>query len=420
MAGNTLNMKKIICILPACVLAILSCTEIKDTYPHGSTEVPGTVKIKDIVNDYGRSVIYYELPDDSNLHYVKAIYTPRPGETAEVNASFMTDSLVVDGFKEATDYSVDLVSVSYGGTRSDPVKTTVSPKTPPYQLAIQQLDCNESFGGFTVRTINPTKAALDIVASRKNEQGQWEDLGAHYTSLANVFWSVRGQEPVPTTFRVTVRDHWGNSFDSEEMVFTPLEEYQLDRTEFRGLLLYGDATLHPTINKGVAALFDGGYPSSFDESYSSTTYHTAVGTPMPQHFSFDMGSLYRLSRMVVFYRHVFSAGCPHFIEIYGATELNPDPMRELYDANGVLDPYWTLLASLESVRPSGETNAATIVPLTDEERRYNYSWGEEFEIDGGTPPVRYIRYRTMSTWGETDYVELNELILYGAAADNDN
>ena len=175
-------MKKLI-IISLAATAMLSCKEFKDIGPHGSTAIPGKVTVTEVVNDYGKSIIYYNLPDDSNLHYIKAIYSPRPGETAEANASFMTDSLIVDGFKEAKDYTVELVSVSYGNTWSDPVKVTVSPSTPPYQLCVEEMNLTECFGGLTVATENPTKANLDFIVYKMGEDGTWKDVDTRYSGF---------------------------------------------------------------------------------------------------------------------------------------------------------------------------------------------------------------------------------------------
>ena len=84
----------------------------------------------------------------------------------------------------------------------------------------------------------------------------------------------------------------------------------------------------------------------------------------------------------------------------------------LYDENGVLDPYWTLLATFESKRPSGETVNSLVSPLTDEERQLMFV-GEEFEFPDGVPAARYVRVRTIETWGKQSYVECNEITLFG-------
>ena len=405
-------MKKSIIIISLAAAFLLSCKEFKDIGPHGSTATPGKVTVTEVVNNYGKSIIYYNLPDDSNLHYIKAIYSPRPGETAEVNASFMTDSLIVDGFKEAKDYTVELVSVSYGNTWSEPVNVTVSPLTPPYQLCVEEMSITECFGGLTVATENPTKANLDFIVYKMEEDGTWKEVDTRYLSDPEIRFAVRGQDAVPSTFKVTVRDRWGNSCESLEQNLTPWFETELDKSKIKAMTLAGDAVIHPNLTKGVPGCFDGLLPGNFDEDYTGGCYHTVVGTPMPSVFSFDMGQKCRFSRMIWYPRHIFKAGHPRIMELYGATSLNPDATRELYDADGVLDPYWTLLATFESKRPSGETVNSLVSPLTDEERQLMFI-GEEFEFPDGAEASRYVRVRTIETWGKQSYVECNEITLFG-------
>ena len=358
MDGNKHIMKNLTFVLSLGALTLVSCKEIKDIGPRGSQEAPETVTVTKVVNDYGRSIIYYNLPDDINVHYVKAVYTPRPGETTEVNASSLTDSLILEGFKEAGEYTVDLFTVSFGNTRSAPVAASVSPMTPPYQLSVERLKCTACFGGLTVAFDNPTKANLDIIVSKKTEEGTWKQVETKYLNAQDARFSVRGQDPVPSEFKVTIKDRWGNSCETEEINLTPLYEQELDKAKMSGLMLAGDATIHPNIPKGVPAVYDGDIPKSFNEDWVGGCYHTAVGVPIPSVFSIDMGEVCHFSRMIWYPRHIMKAGHPRIMEIYGATELNPDATRELFDADGV----WTLTGQCwPHSNPNGLTETTPIL-----------------------------------------------------------
>ena len=192
----------------------------------------------------------------------------------------------------------------------------------------------------------------------------------------------------------------------------------LDKSKIKGIKLIGDTEIHAGFPQGVANIFDGKIPTTRIQNFGSP-YHTIVYAPFPVLFSFDMGDNYYLSSLLWFPRHILCYGHPRFFEIYGAMELNPDSTRELYDSDGVLDPYWTLLASFESTRPSGATVSSIDVGLTEEEWQILFN-GQRFEFPSGTPQARYIRVRVLQTWGGGDplhstYVECNELTLYGAS-----
>lgn len=413
-------MKKILySILFLGALALTACQEADVIKPHGSTAVPKTVTVTGVTNNYGQSIVYYTLPDDNNLQYVKARYSPRPGETVEVNASFLTDSLILTGFKEAGDYKVELYSVSYGNTESDPVVVNVCPDTPPYQLAIERLDVKEAFGGLKITTENPTAANLVITVSKLNEDGGWDDLTTQYTALEDIKFSVRGQEAVPSTYKVNVKDRWGSATESSEIVITPILEIMCDKAKVgTGLILTGDTQGYHSSCHGVPGAFDGQWqPYGTWNQDGANCYHSAPNTPMPQHFTFDMGMTYIFSRFLFYPRHVFYNGQPKFFEIWGATELNPDEDVELVDPEGNVDPYWTLIGTFESVRPSGLTESAAVTACTNEERECLWN-GIEFEFDDDVPPVRYVRFRTLQTWGGVTYVEVNELTFFGTVVDS--
>lgn len=401
----------VIAIMAACVT---SCGEADVIKPYGSTEMPGKVSVTQVVNGLGRSVVYYKLPDDTNLHYVKAVYQPRPGVESEVNASFLTDSLVLTGFQSSGNYDVKLYSISYGDVWSEPATVTVTPDTPPYQYALQTLEVAEGFGGLTVRAENPTESNLVVTVFKQNEAGQWDELVTRYTQAENIAFAVRGQEPTPSMFKVNIKDRWGSEATSEEYGLTPILEIECDKTKMVGVThLKGDQTVqHATAGVGgLYAAFDGVVPTTFDQDFRPS-WHTAPNTGIPQHFTIDLGATYIFSRLVWWPRHVFYNGHPRRFEVYGALELNPDPDRELYDADGVLDPYWTLLGSFESFRPTGEIVPTTIVPLTEDEKNLNL-YGEEFEFSLDVVPARYVRYRTLETWGSVTYVECDEISFFG-------
>ena len=39
--------------------------------------------------------------------------------------------------------------------------------------------------------------------------------------------------------------------------------------------------------------------------------------------------------------------------------------------------------------------------------------GEDFSVDPNAPPVRYIRFVSLSTWGSSQYTTLTELQFWG-------
>lgn len=410
-------MKQKISIL-LLTLAAVSCGNSDVIGPYGSTEIPEQVSVKEIVNYPGKSVIYYNLPDDINLKYVKATYVPRGSETVEAKASFYTDSLVVEGFGKAGEYEVRLYSVSYGETESKPVIATVNPDTPAYEHTFESLQATATFGGIYVNFDNPSKGDLAISVRKKNEQDKWEDLYTQYTSAASGTFSVRGQESVPSIFGIQVTDRWGNSSEIKEEAMTPIFEALCDKSKFAKLTLAGDTYLcHTWGNESnrndMTFIWDG-------QLLDVPCFQTKTNATMPQHFTFDMGEEYKLSRFVLWTRNLsvqlFQKGHVRHFEVYGSVGYNPS--GALFDENGELDPTWFLIGRYESKRPSGkETAVSSSSPLTDEDTAV-LTTGEEFMVDEDCPSARYIRIRTLDTWGKTQYMYLGEVSFYGQNVNN--
>ena len=405
--------KTIYMILATAVLCGVSACKSADAIkPLGASVVPSQVTVTDVVNESGQAIIYYDLPNDKNLKYVKAKFTPRDGEEMEVNASYFTDSLIVNGFKNAGEYDVFLYSVSFGENYSEPVKVKVNPETPPYQLVAETLKCVQSFGGVNVSYENPTKADLSVSVEKLEADGTWSEVNTHYSSVDKVTFSARGQESVPSTFRVAVSNHWGDVAYSPEYDITPLYETLCKKSLFKGLVLGGD--IWSIASWGGASNYNS-IECAFDGSYSRSApiFQTSSTGTVPLSWSIDLGREYVLSRYKFYACQGFKAGHPKTFEIYGAKELNPDSSVPLVDAFGNVDPYFTLLGRFESVRPSGIAVSASVESVTAEDQLLLQN-GEEFEFPLGMEPVRYVRIRVTSTWDLVQYIEVPEIDLFGS------
>ena len=148
-------------------VVLAACADNADlNEPTGSTTPPSQVLNATVKNLPGAAIIYYGLPDDQNLKYVRASYKV-DNMIRTVNASFYTDSLVVEGFPTKGEYDVELYSVSYGEAVSTPLVVKVSPDTPPYQKVRGTLISAETFGGIKVNFDNPEKAKLGLGVIKK-------------------------------------------------------------------------------------------------------------------------------------------------------------------------------------------------------------------------------------------------------------
>ena len=211
----------------------------------------------------------------------------------------------------------------------------------------------------------------------------------------------------------------------KEAVVDPNEPRIIDKSKMAALLFPDDSPIHPDVNQGVAAVFDGQWPAVGNYWYDfMPTYLTTVWdkTIFPVIFSFDMGDTYKLSKMIWYPRHIFCCGHPRVFEVYGATEL--DVTETLFDGAGNLNSKWTKLATFESFRPSGSTQTAIsyTYQVVDGQNEVDVMfYGQEFTFPTDIPVVRYLRFRIMEIWGDethsdsdlhNTYAECNEISLY--------
>lgn len=373
--------------------------------PTGSKNPPAQVINVNVKNLPGSAVIFYELPDDQNMKYVRASYQIG-NATKNVNASFYSDSIVVDGFPLEGEYEVNLYSVSYGEAVSTPIVVKVNPTTPSYRKVRTTVATVEAFGGIKIEYDNPDKAKLGVGVIKKQAGGVWTQIYMHYSEAENGLFYVRGQEAVTSDFGIFVRDRWGNLSDTLYVNETPMFEEQCNKQLFRKMMLPTDTYECHSWNELTKAndmvrLWDG-------VTDADPTFQTKTTTKMPQWFTFDMGASYKLSRFEMIsrfypgkYGNTFNAGHPKHFEIWGSNNPNP---------NGSFDDSWILLEEYESVKPSG---GGVKDAMTAEDKEAAEK-GENFVVSDTAPAVRYIRFLTRDTWGNTVYMHLHELTFFGA------
>lgn len=136
----------------------------------------------------------------------------------------------------------------------------------------------------------------------------------------------------------------------------------------------------------------------WDKSTNEPGFHTP-GQDFPIWFTFDMGQEAFLSKMQIWQRTsgLYNYGNPKRFEIWGSNDPNP---------NGDYSN-WVKLASFTSVKPSGLP-----VGQNSQEDADFAAAGEPFTFPADVPKVRYIRFKVLETWGETNYFHLLELTMF--------
>lgn len=389
-------LKKYRNILALALLWLGACQENELKPLREDDTAPAAITEATVVNLPGAVQLTYQLPADDDLLYVKAEVEVQPGKVLQTKASIYSPELLLEGFGQSKSYEVKLYAVDRSENQSAPVTITVHPLTPPVQAVFASIGVKADFGGLSVNFENATKASLAFVIMTKDETGEWVERDVYYTKREAGYFSSRGFPATEQEFLLFLKDRWDNRSDSSVYKLTPLFEEAIPKAKFRTYNLPGDTwEAHANANWTVAKMWDG-------ETQGSNLFHTKPNAaPFPLRVTFDMGQTAVLSRFVHYGRHTapYNLGNARKFEIWG-TAQTPSPDGEWTG--------WTKLLDCESVKPSGQPVGTNTAEDTEA-----YLAGEEFAFPPGTPPVRYLRFKTISTWGGVTYVHINELSFFG-------
>ena len=370
---------------------------------------PGAIKAPLVENIPGGAKITYTLPDDLNLLYVRADYEVN-GIKKEAKASFYQKSLVVEGYADTAIHHVKLYAVSRSEKASAPVEVSIKPLISSLIKVRKSLTFKESFGGFSTRFVNEDKANMVIGALLWNEdQREWRQIDANYTSLEAGKFNVRGLQPVLQKFGLYVRDRWGNLSDTLKFELVPIYEIELDKKKFLDLRKkhpIPQMAPVPVSGAGVKEFVD--YNSTYVwknlfDGNTSSMFHTKQNVDQPAWLPIDLGVNARLSRYKLWQRSgstwAFNHGNPHKWEIWGTNTPA--------DVNS-----WVKLDEQIMIKPSG-------LPLNQNSNEDNELGvnGQEYEFPEDVPAVRYVAWKAIDCWGAvggaTGFFHLFELSFYG-------
>jgi len=403
------QLLKFIIIVTVCINFCYACGDSDLNDAKGSKEVPAQVKIDSIRNLNGKSIIFYTRPGDVNYKYLRIVYQTDTEERV-TSASLYTDSVIVEGFGIAGEFEAKLYSVSAGESYSDPVVTKVNPLTPPFTTAFDKLQVIPTFGGIRLLTENTEGEMLTFYAYKKNEKGEWDEIGAIYTVAENIQAPIRGLDAVETEFGVIIKDRWGHRTEMLEKIVTPFYEEQCDKSKFNYLRI--DNYEHYT--QAITILWDGVVVSG--STFMNKVY-SLLPDMEPTKITIDLGKKYKLSRLQINgpratdsnVSSIFTNLYPRDVDLWGRNDDNTNGFSEN-------DPSWIRLTPVTSLkRADGSTTPSGSVALTTADIEIAKA-GHEVVFDEDAPPVRYVCFRCLHNYDNARTAtrfQLGELTFFG-------
>jgi hypothetical protein len=381
---------------------------------NGSSAIPELVTVKEVINREGGAIIKYKVPEDKNLLGVKAVYE-RNGEICETKASKYTDSLIIEGYGDTNEHDVKLYSVGGNTKLSDPIDVKITPLLSP--IWSTDIDIDATFGGVNLFfSENNTNANLSLVLMVDSVgNGDWTLLQVFYTKATTGRFARRGLVNKEQKFAVYIRDRWNNASDTIFKDLTPIAEEKIPKDKFSNAKLPSDTWIAVEDNNpgySMEMVWEGTESSPPDAGWWSI-FATPFTSPLPQHFTINLGHKVMLSRFKMWGRQweIYTGSLPRTFQVWGTD--NPP-------ADGSFDN-WQLLGEYEVFKPSGYERDGSVGAVTAEDREYLFS-GADYELDT-YPTIQYLRFRTLTTFNshgtgaKSGQVIIAELSFWGQLKD---
>lgn len=418
-------MKKFIIFIKlfTAVITVLLFAQCKEEINQPVTEggnVPGLVTGITEIPLPGGAELHYKLPNDKNLMYVEVEVNTPEGRYWNFKASSYASSIIIMGLATGNEQLVKIYSVSTSGLRSEAIDYTIHPLEPPFRQVFRTLKLSQMWGGVMLTYKNDSKTKLDFLLGYYDNDGEYVEWDGYYPTKTNTdtIHVFRGLQPVQRRFGIYIRDRYGNYSDTLFTNVTPLNEEEISKKDWKRNLLDNDGPLYPLghiyyeTNK-IENLWDGAWSKSFSDPYmlqlpsaymTFTIYQDDNPTDAsPRSVTFDMGDVYRISRIRInhYWQYEFTAARQW--EIWGSSSTPPQNGDWNWEG-------WEKLADMEQIKPSGLPGKS-------------YGDGDAEAWEAGTsadiPPevykkARYIRIKCLKSWGTVfPAMSCAEITMYG-------
>ena len=127
MKAKTIRLGAILCAL------LFSCKEDEVRAPYGYDDQTPPQEVSEVAikSIAGGAILKYQVPNDPDLAYVKALFEAKEGEVREVRSSKYVDSLKIEGIGDTNEHEVKIYAVDRSENVSKGITVRFVPDTPP-------------------------------------------------------------------------------------------------------------------------------------------------------------------------------------------------------------------------------------------------------------------------------------------------
>lgn len=393
-------------------LLCLSCANednLKEPVKHDSRP-PTALTSSDISvrSISGGAVIKYSLPHEADIRAIEAQYTLTNGKQFTVRGSFLSDSIVVEGFIDTKPYDIRLYVVDNSENYSDPYVLSITPEKSPLSMIAESLSVIPDFGGLQITWENESLSTVSMFMYRV-EGIDTLLVDQYYSKTSAGLWTIRGENNVESEYLMQIRDRWNNHTDMFSYRLTPLFEKELDYSTFSIPSDY-------FVNIGDP----GSMPKWWDKEKSvpnwGDIYWPTLSFGLPSVATIKFAAPTMISRIVLWqyawgatnYSHFYYAGNLRVVDLYGSTEASPSVSDPEDNAS------WSFIMRCEIKMPSG--GWINQDSMTDEDFDVAKNRGHEFifPVLEKAPKYTYLRFKIISSFdGAPEGGMLSEINLFG-------
>lgn len=352
-------------------------------------------------NIAGGAVIKYKVPNEPDIKAVEARYTISSGKEFRVRSSYLNDSILVEGFLDEIDYSIDLFVIDKSENYSEVKQVMIHPLKSPILQIKETVQMTPDFGGMMIKWENQYENPIGIFVSQVVEDDTIL-IDSYYSKNKFGEFAIRGLDAVETNFIIQIRDKWHNYSPKHEFVLEPLFETELDYKLFEIMPnIYFNNIPSGTISS-MKKLWDNGDIGDYWPGPDKST--------VPWYGSIKLGKKVKLSRIVIWqyawanmsYMHFYAGGNAQEYEIWGSN----DPATD-----GSFDG-WTKIMNCKIIKKSG-------LPLgmgsfDEEDLDIALNRGHEFAVPLEAEAYSHIRLKCISNFSfSEEYGSSSEIKFFG-------
>ena len=381
-----------------------SCKEadVKDTTP------PGTVTNVSYKATSGGAILTFDAPNNSDLLYIKAVYTNSLGKEVFKVTSHYSDSIEIDGFIDENPHQVRLYAVDTNNNQSEATIISVTPLKSFIYTVLESLSMKEDLGGVRIKWLNPAaKTVFVTVYYSKDGKVTNRILSSNVDSTSLM---LRGIDPQIYDFSVVVEDFYGNKTTQREIgKYQPLVEQKIDKkswTIIQSLSCDGDKYEGKLVN-----FFDDVIDTkevNTDNSYFIIDRADNGGMlKWPLDIVIDLNKKVVINRFVVWQRaFAYTSADQNGVSV-NYNYYQPDNMKSFNIFVSNDKTTWVALGTFDIGDPR---DAAGNIPPAAMQAAIN---GHEFNFQTSSIPFRYLKFSILSNYGSEADVYGSEITLYG-------